>query len=60
LYRTEAPAAEGGGHVWPGGKPPRVLPPGMDAAAAARLETGHEINATKLIWDFFADHRLPP
>ena len=59
LYRTEATAAEGGGHVWPGGQRPRDLPAGADPAAAARFNTGHEINASKLIWEFFDQHRLP-
>ena len=54
LYRTELPASEGGGHVWPGGRPPDTVPPG-----APGLNPGHEINASKIIWDFFRGHRLP-
>jgi polyhydroxybutyrate depolymerase len=59
LYRTEARASEGGGHVWPGGQAPRDLPAGTDPAVAAGFNPGHEIDASRLIWDFFKDHRLP-
>ena len=59
LYRTEATASEGGGHVWPGGQAPRTVPPGTDPAAAAGFYPGREINATQLIWDFFNGHRMP-
>jgi polyhydroxybutyrate depolymerase len=46
LYRTEASAAEGGGHVWPGG----AWPP----AAGGRPE----ISASERIWEFFRRHPL--
>ncbi len=59
LYRTEARADEGGGHVWPGGQAPRDLPPGIDPAVAAGFNTGREIDASELLWEFFRDHRLP-
>jgi len=40
---------QGGGHSWPGGKAmPRMVVG----------ETNHEINATRLIWDFFKEHSL--
>jgi polyhydroxybutyrate depolymerase len=40
---------QGGGHSWPGGKAmPRTIVG----------ETNHEINATRLIWDFFKEHSL--
>ena len=41
LYRTDAPLAQGGGHVWPG---------------SSDFASGHEINASELIWEFFARH----
>jgi poly(3-hydroxybutyrate) depolymerase len=54
LYRTEATRAEGGGHVWPGGAAPGSGPvvPGAD--------TGHEVDASRIIWTFFSQHRLEP
>lgn len=41
LYRTDAPLALGGGHVWPG---------------SGDVASGQEINASELIWEFFARH----
>jgi polyhydroxybutyrate depolymerase len=41
LYRIDASLAKGGGHVWPGSS---------DDAS------GDEINASELIWEFFARH----
>jgi polyhydroxybutyrate depolymerase len=54
FYRTEATEAEGGGHVWPTG------PAGPAPGTPSRLERGHEINASRIIWEFFGRHRLPP
>jgi polyhydroxybutyrate depolymerase len=55
LYRTEAPAAEGGGHVWPGAAGPGEDPPKVPPAA----DRGREISASRIIWAFFSRHRLP-
>jgi polyhydroxybutyrate depolymerase len=54
FYRTEAARAEGGGHVWPGGAAPGSGPvvPGAD--------TGHDVDASRIIWTFFSQHRLEP
>ena len=48
--RTEVAlyAIEGGGHTWPGG--PQYLP------VAIIGRTSRDIDATRLIWDFFAAH----
>jgi poly(3-hydroxybutyrate) depolymerase len=40
----------GGGHTWPGGN----LQP-----EALLGKTCHNINASELIWEFFATHKLP-
>ena len=45
LYRVE-----GGGHTWPGGEP---LPEFITG------ETSRDINATRLLWEFFQAHPLP-
>ncbi len=41
----------GGGHTWPGGKP---LPEWLTGA------TTTEIDATRLMWEFFQEHPLEP
>ena len=46
LYRIEASAAEGGGHVWPGGP--------WSMAATERPE----ISASERIWEFFRRHPM--
>ena len=38
---------EGGGHTWPGGKP---LPERIVG------RTTHEINASRIMWEFFLQH----
>ncbi len=40
----------GGGHSWPGGKPPPQWRVGA---------TSNSIDATRMLWDFFRDHPLP-
>jgi len=59
LYRTDAPGAQGGGHAWPGG----TIPPEMAAAGASEQQRanipGSEINASELMWQFFARYQLP-
>lgn len=40
----------GGGHTWPGGKP-------MPAAIVGK--TSSDIDATRLMWNFFVEHPLP-
>jgi polyhydroxybutyrate depolymerase len=59
LYRTDAPSAQGGGHAWPGG----TVPPEMTTAGTSeqpRANTpGTEINASELMWQFFARYALP-
>ncbi|MEZ5141510.1 MAG: PHB depolymerase family esterase [Acidimicrobiales bacterium] len=47
LYRVD-----GGGHTWPGSE-------GMAAVTAALGPTTTEIEANDLMWEFFAQHRLP-
>ena len=44
-------SVEGGGHTWPGGEdlPKRLL--GV---------TTHEINATRLLWEFYVQHPRGP
>jgi polyhydroxybutyrate depolymerase len=54
FYRTEAPAAEGGGHVWPGGASPGDGP----GKATPAADMGREISASRIIWAFFSRHRL--
>jgi polyhydroxybutyrate depolymerase len=59
LYRTDAPSTQGGDHAWPGG----TLPAEATAAGASaqpRPNTpGTEINASELMWQFFARYALP-
>ncbi len=49
LYRTDAPVAHGGGHIWP-------HPTGGQSDAAS-VETVDQLDASALIWEFFARHR---
>lgn len=59
LYRTEAPGTQGGGHAWPGGTiAPDMTAPGASAQARANIP-GTEINASELMWQFFARFELP-
>ncbi len=44
-------SVEGGGHTWPGGKP---LPEWFVGP------TTHEIDATRLMWEFYVQHRRGP
>ena len=46
-YAVELYGILGGGHTWPGG--PRVTAPGFG-------RTTRELDATRLIWEFFARH----
>jgi polyhydroxybutyrate depolymerase len=48
LYRTDAPVEHGGGHVWP--HPTR---PGSDD-----VESVDQLDASDLIWEFFARHAV--
>lgn len=51
LYRTDAPVEHGGGHVWP-------HPAGASSqGAVASRETVDQLDASALIWQFFARHR---
>jgi polyhydroxybutyrate depolymerase len=59
LYRTEAPGSEGGGHAWPGGTiRPELTAPGAPLQLRANIP-GTEINASELMWQFFARYQLP-
>jgi polyhydroxybutyrate depolymerase len=59
LYRTDAPSTQGGGHAWPGGTmPPEITAPGASGQPRANAP-GTEINASELMWEFFARHALP-
>jgi polyhydroxybutyrate depolymerase len=59
LYRTEAPGTQGGGHAWPGGTiRPELLAPGASDQLRANIP-GTEINASELMWQFFARFQLP-
>ncbi|HEY6455025.1 MAG TPA: PHB depolymerase family esterase [Steroidobacteraceae bacterium] len=49
LYRTDAPAEHGGGHIWPH---PSSSAPG----SAAAVEQVDQLDASTLIWEFFARH----
>lgn len=48
LYRIEARRDDGGGHVWPGGH--------ADLATRATKLSSAELDATKVVLDFFAQH----
>ena len=48
LYRTDAPLDHGGGHVWP--HP-------TSAASQSTAEEVDQLDASELIWEFFARHR---
>ena len=50
LYRTDAPIDHGGGHIWPHPTP-------TGPSAAANVEDVDELDATALIWEFFAQHQ---
>jgi polyhydroxybutyrate depolymerase len=47
---AELYSIDGGGHTWPGSA--------IDASPAVLGPTTHEINATDLIWEFFAAHPM--
>jgi polyhydroxybutyrate depolymerase len=51
LYRTDAPIEHGGGHIWP-------HPGTAEQAFAAALEQVDQLDASALIWEFFARHHL--
>lgn len=57
LYRIDAPAADGGGHTWPGAHPPAASPEA--APFDANNQPSREIDASALMWQFFGQHRLP-
>ncbi len=44
-------SVEGGGHTWPGGQVPQVVAPEWLVGRATR-----EINATRVMWEFFVQH----
>jgi polyhydroxybutyrate depolymerase len=50
LYRTDAPVEHGGGHIWP-------HPSGTGTQGAASVEAVDQLDASALIWQFFARHR---
>jgi polyhydroxybutyrate depolymerase len=50
LYRTDAPLGHGGGHIWP-------HPAAAGAqASVADAEVVDQLDASELIWEFFARH----
>jgi len=51
LYRTNAPAEQGGGHIWP-----HPTHPASQAETSDR-EAVDQLDASALIWDFFSRHR---
>ena len=51
LYRTDAPLDHGGGHIWP--QPARASSQG----SVADVEAVDRLDASDLIWQFFARHR---
>ncbi len=51
LYRTDAPLAHGGGHIWP--HPSTSAP--ESALAAEQVD---QLDASALIWEFFSRHPL--
>lgn len=51
LYRTDAPLDHGGGHIWP--HPPTAT----SSSTAAAVEVVDQLDASELIWEFFARHR---
>lgn len=51
LYRTDAPLDHGGGHIWP--HPTRAPAP----QSASDVEAVDQLDASDLIWEFFARHR---
>jgi polyhydroxybutyrate depolymerase len=50
LYRTDAPLEHGGGHIWP-------HPSAPSPESAEAVEQVDQLNASELIWEFFARHR---
>jgi polyhydroxybutyrate depolymerase len=50
LYRTDAPADHGGGHIWP-------HPHTASQTAASDREIVDQLDASELIWEFFSRHR---
>jgi polyhydroxybutyrate depolymerase len=54
FYRTEATREQGGGHVWPGGAAP------APDRVPSSPDNGHEIDASRIIWAYFSQHRLAP
>jgi len=51
LYRTDAPADHGGGHIWPHPTPASSQP------SVADREIVDQLDASDLIWQFFSRHR---
>jgi poly(3-hydroxybutyrate) depolymerase len=49
LYRTDAPLEHGGGHVWPHPTDPK---------SQNLVEEVDQLDASALIWEFFARHVL--
>lgn len=49
LFRTEAPVAQGGGHIWP-------HPSGSAPGSASVAEQVDQLDASALIWEFFSHH----
>ena len=59
LYRIDAPVDQGGGHVWPGGQrdlSTRKAPPSTSGVGAATGRSAVELDATRVILEFFASH----
>jgi polyhydroxybutyrate depolymerase len=54
LYRTDAPADHGGGHIWPHPTRASARDSGSDR------EMVDQLDASELIWEFFARHRAAP
>lgn len=59
LYRIDAPRDQGGGHVWPGGHrdlETRAGPPSGSGVTASERQPAIELDATKVVLEFFARH----
>jgi polyhydroxybutyrate depolymerase len=59
LYRIDAPRDQGGGHVWPGGRADlatRAQAPSGSSASAANGPPAVELDATRVVLEFFARH----
>ena len=56
---TDAPGDQGGGDAWPGAVIPSELAAANPPEELRANMPGTEINASKLMWQFFKRYRLP-